>query len=537
MTPFQQVRLWARRAPWPERLAAVVAAALVVTVVSWLLVPGGQGSTNVSAGGGLTGGSTGSQAPASGGAGTGPGAAPGSSPTLTGATGGATSGGTGVAAGGPTGGGGGAAPAGGQPGTGGTPTASGSGCTSPPGSDAGVSATQIKVAIILVNIVGPAANSTFGLESVSQQQATYQAVINAINSSGGIACRKLVVNFYQGNPVDQSNLEQTCQGVISDQPFFVIDYGAYYTYPQIASCYLTSHIPFMTSSPIPAKEQSQYFPYLYSKTLAEVLYKDTVFGLQQRGFFSAANGFKKLGVVYRSCETEFWPEFTGWLHQAGVPSSAIVGHDIGCPTSFDTPSDQEQAILQFKGQGVTNATILNDNGDFSNLTTIAQQQGFDPKWGIPDDGVVPTSYGDQHPDYQNVANALAITGDRYGEEKTPGYPVSAGTAKCNAIFTAAGMPPVYQQPVGTGGSACDQLWMLQTAADHAPTMQKAALSAGLHAAGSFDPSYPWGPNTFASNSYTGSNITYADEFWRVDQFLPSCTCWQVVDRTWHPAAQ
>lgn len=180
---------------------------------------------------------------------------------------------------------------------------------------------------------------------------------------------------------------------------------------------------------------------------------------------------------------------------------------------------------------------MNDNADFSNLTTIAQQQGYRPKWGIPDDGVVPTSYGNQHPDYGNIANALAITGDRYGEEKTPGYPVSPGTARCNAIFSAAHMPPVYQQPVGTGGSACDMLWMLQTAAAHAPAMQRAALAAGLHAAGSFDPSYPWGPNTFASNSFTGSNISYADEFWRVDQFLPGCTCWQVVDSNWHPAFQ
>ena len=542
MTPFQQIRLWARRAPLPERVAALLAVGLVVSVVSWLLASVGPTTTNVAAGGvaGLASGG-GSQAAVSGASGpatpssggssaTGAGGAPLSS--AGGGTGGSGTGG-GVTGGGTTSGGG-ATGGGGTP-TGGTARAAGSGCTSPPGSDAGVTATQIKVAIILVNIVGPAANSTFGLESPTDQQATYQDVVNSINASGGIACRKLVPNFYTGDPVDQSNLEQTCQNVISSGPFFVIDYGAYYTYPQIASCYLTNHIPFMTSSPIPAKEQSQFYPYLWSKTLGDMLYRDTVFGLQQKGFFSASNGFKKLGVVYRDCEPEFWPEFEGWLHQAGVGSSQIVGHDIGCPTGFDTPSDQEQAVLTFRQQGVTHATILNDNGDFSNLTTVAQQQNYKPKWGIPDDGVVPTSYGNQHPDYGNIANALAITGDRYAEEKTPGYPVSAGTAKCNAIFAAAGQPPVYQQPVGTGGSACDQLWMLQVAADHAPAMQRAALAAGLHNAGSFDPSYPWGPNSFAANSFTGANISYADEFWRLVQFLPSCSCWQVVDRTWHPA--
>ena len=49
MLPFQQARLWARRAPTPERVAAVVGAALLVTVVAWLLVPGTGTVTNVGA--------------------------------------------------------------------------------------------------------------------------------------------------------------------------------------------------------------------------------------------------------------------------------------------------------------------------------------------------------------------------------------------------------------------------------------------------------------------------------------------------------
>ena len=48
MTPFQQFRIWARRAPLGERAAAMMAAALVLGVLGWLLVPTGSGtSTNL----------------------------------------------------------------------------------------------------------------------------------------------------------------------------------------------------------------------------------------------------------------------------------------------------------------------------------------------------------------------------------------------------------------------------------------------------------------------------------------------------------
>lgn len=539
MNLFRQFRDWIANTSASERIAAATGAALAIGVLAFLLVPPGNNTNtaNVATGGGSNSqgaasgasGGNGSQSQAAGSASTGASSAgvPSGAGTAGGSSGGSSSGGTS--------GGSGSSPGASTPASSGSQVVTGSGCQSPPGSDQGVTSSEIKVAIIMVNIVGPAANSTFGLESQQAQQATYQDVVNALNASGGIACRKVVPLFFTGDPVDQSGLEQLCQNVISSGPFFVIDYGAYYTFPQIATCYMEAHIPFMTSSPIPAKEQQEFYPYLYSKTLAEVLYKDTAFGLKQEGFFSS--GFKKLGIIYRDCEPEFYGEFVGWLNQAGIPSSEMVSHDIGCPTSFDTPSDQESAVLTFKEQGVTNVTVLNDNADFSNITTIAGQQNFHPRWGIPDDGAVPTSYGSQHPDYAEIPNALAIEGDRYGEEHTPNYPVSSGTAKCNAIFAKAGQPPVYQQPVGTGGSACDQLWTLQAAVDHAPALERSALAAGLVNAGSVDVSYPWGPNNFASNGFTGAHITYADEFWRADEFRESCSCWQVMDDTWHPAVQ
>ena len=67
MRPFQEFRLWARRAPAPERISASMATVLVIALVVWLLVPGsGPKSTNLAATGGGIGGEAGVGAEANG---------------------------------------------------------------------------------------------------------------------------------------------------------------------------------------------------------------------------------------------------------------------------------------------------------------------------------------------------------------------------------------------------------------------------------------------------------------------------------------
>lgn len=391
MTVFQQFRLWLRRAPRGERALAAVAAALVLALAGWLLVPphtsgnaalqsagqpGGasSGSTVTQGGGGsTTAGQSGAAGPGS--------VAAGSTRSVTGPAG--RTGGTGSA---PA-----ATAAAGSRQVAGGRSAS---CTSPPGTDQGVTAGQMNIAIILINLVGQAGNSAFGLPQPAIQQKWFQDVIDATNASGGIACRKVAPVYYQGNPADATNLQQLCLEVAQAKPFFVIDLGAYTVNPDIATCYPKAGLPFRTSSPLPSAQVQQYYPYLFSTTIAEMRYRNTVFGLKQRGFF--AQGFSKLGVIYRDCVQQVPSQYFSWLQQAGIPKSAVVSYDFGCPSSgFASPSDIQQAIIKFKQAGVTHMTEFEDTGDFPNFTNIAQQQQFTPKWGIPDDGVVATTYGTQ----------------------------------------------------------------------------------------------------------------------------------------------
>ena len=522
MTAFQQFRLWGRRAPLGERIAAAVGAALAVAVLAYLVVPASPQSSSTLLQSPDTSSVTGSTATTgssqtSSTTGTTTGSTPQAGPATTGGAHGGTSGGTVL----------GGASGAGATGGGSAGTTSGGGCVSPPGTDQGITSTQIKMAIILFQISGSFGNQALNLPPADVQQRYYQIVTNSINAQGGVACRKLVPVFFTVNPLDQSDLQQKCLDVADAGVFMAIDDGGYSTTPALLSCFAQHQIPLYDQLPIADKIVQGGYPYLFAEGSLDQLYRNTVFALKQRGFFDPAKGFVKVGYLYRNCNPEIPGLVQGWLKQAGVASGAIVTFNEGC-SAGDNPANDQQAVLTFQRAGVTH--VIQTQADWSDFTRIAQQQGFKPKYGLPDDPVVAVTYGSTHPDYANLADAITITSYRTGEERTPGYPLSAGTLKCNAIMKAAGQPPVYEQPVGQGGFACDQLWQAAAMIRNAPMLKRTSLVDGLRATKTLDFSYPMGPPDFS-----GVKVTVGGQTWRPLQFLSSCNCWRVVDRNFHPA--
>jgi hypothetical protein len=520
MRPFQEFRLWSRRAPTGERISAGVATALAIALLAWLLVPGGGTSaTNLTAsGGGISGG-------AAQGEGAGAGAGAGGAAAGPGATGGAAS--SAGAAG--ASGAGGTSRAGSAPGAGGTAAggALAPGCPSAPAGVPGVSNSQIKVAVTLTNIVGPAANSIFGIASPADQQKWYEAVIDDLNKQGGVGCRKIVPTFYPTNPTDQNELQQRCLQIVQSGAFAEIDNGSYAIYPQ-KHCFAQHRMPFFGGYILFRSEIDQFYPYLFNISEFDTVDKNAVFALKDRGFFNVPAN-EKIGFTYRDCDKPLVNKWLGWLAQAGVSGSKLVTYNFGCPAVFASPSDIQAAVLKFRQNNVTRITAHQIVGDFANFSNVAQQQGFHPKYGLPDESIIDVAYGSQAPNPDNIKDAIAIAQGRSGEERTPGAQPSGGTAKCNAIYQAHGLPPTYKLAPGAG-YVCSQLWMFQAAIANAPAVHPAALAAGLQKAKSVDVSYPAGPNDFS-----GTRQTTGGQFWRVAQFKGDCKCWQVIDPTFHPS--
>jgi len=514
MRPCQEFRFWARRAPTGERIAAGAAAALVIALVAWMLVPGSErGATSLAAAGGGLGATAGGRSD------TGAGAAGSAAQAAGRAAAGSSAGGAAGAAGNASG------PAGASS-TGGGSGPVGPGCPPLAAGTKGVSATQIKLAVMLVDIAGPAADSTFGIAPPEQQKADYDALIDSFNKAGGVACRKLVAQYYQVNPADQNDQQNKCLTAVQAEPFVVVDPGSYsFTSPM---CFPLHHLPYFGGFFNSVQQSHDAYPYLFNLGTYDHLYRDTALGFRDRGAFNPSTGFKKLGLIYRDCHKELVDQEFASLHQAGLRDDQIVSYDFGCPSAFASPSDIQQAILKFKSAGVTHATGVYVYGDLANFTNVAQQQGFHPQYLLADDGIIAISYGNLRPNPANIANALAITSGRYAEERTPGLSPTGGTAACDAMYAAHGLPPTYKVDP-EAGNACNELWMIKAAAEHAPVLSAETLAAGLQRTKSIDFSYPNGPNDFS-----GPQVTLGGEFWRVTQYFPDCSCWRVIDPNFRP---
>jgi hypothetical protein len=537
MTPFQEFRLWARRAPVGERAAAGVAAVLALVLFAWLLVPAGGddaelatfgGGAGAAVGGTETGGGGGAGGAGTSGSGNGGGSgATGTGVAITGGGGGGGGGAGGAGAGGggaaPDGGGG-AAPEGGQA----PPAAEGAQCPPAPDGVRGVSEGEIKVAGILTDIVGPAANDLFGIPSVEQQRAYFDATLKAINAEGGIACRQVALQLYRGNPTDRNALQRLCLEIVQAGHFVVLDTGSYAAFPQ-KQCFAQNGVPYFGGYFLYRDEQQAFFPFLFNLQMMEPLHRNTVFGLKELGFFDAGQGFKKLGFLHQSCNPSTIKNIQQALGEVGITGDKVVPYDLGCPSVFASPADLSQAVLTFQRQGVTHVSVFDSVGDFTNFTNVAEQQRFRPRYGIPDEALISISYGNQPPNPNQLDNALAITSARNGEERTPGSQPSEGTQRCNAIYEGAGIGNVYELK-SLAGNMCNQWWMIRAAANNAPSLQPDALAAGLQRAGSIETSFPTGPM-----DWSREGTTTGGQFWRPAKFEKGCACWKLVAPEFRPS--
>lgn len=506
MNVFVEFRRWIREASVTERSRTAIAASAAIALLVWLLVPGSTSDHTPSSDTAIAGGEPTANSSQT--------SVAGSTPTTS----------NGSAASGTVG----SAGSSSAPGAAATSGATSSSCVSPPGAAPGVTGSQIKISFSLVALSGGVANAVLGIPAVDEQKATYQAVVDAINDAGGIACRKIVPLFFNVNTSDHSDQQTKCLDITAAGVYANVDAGGFASFPNM-QCFGQHHVAFFGNNLSFSDEAERSYPYMFEMGLYDRVYHDTVMALRDRGFFNAGNGFKKLGLVFRSCNTQVIRSENAWLNQVGVADSQIVAYDVGCPDAFANPADIQQAVLKFKTSGVTHVTTVNFLADMANFTKVAQQQGFKPVYGLADDNLVAISYGNLRPDPDNIDGAVAIAANRDGEERTAGVTPTAGTARCNAILEPRGLGNVYDKAAFTG-YACDQLWMLQAALEHAPNIQQEFLAAGLQRIKSIDFSYPAGPADFS-----GNRVTTGGQFWRAVHYLRSCSCWQLIDREFHPS--
>jgi hypothetical protein len=400
----------------------------------------------------------------------------------------------------------------------------------PRGTAPGISTSAVKVAITVVDISGGSfTNATVGIPTVAQQEQYWNLVAKSINGSGGAGCRTIQLSFTNVNPVDTADAEQSCLTIANSHPYMVLDSGAL-TEIGASDC-IPAAKEILISQFLTPDQLSKYFPYdIQPNDVPTDGLRNGVLGLKQLGYFSTAKGFKKLGVLYGTCNPSLIAAERSALKQAKIPSSKVVEFNLGCPTSF-TAASMEQAVLLFKSDGVTDVTNAGDGGATASFTEEASLQHYRPVYALTDDQVtLPSVSANEAGNPANLKGAVNVTASGYGEAQTPGFKPSAGTKKCDAIYATAGLPSVYKQLDGYGGAVCIDLWFVEAVLNHATSVQPGKLPAAIHAIGSVMYPYPSGPIDYGA---APEGSTYGVGYWRPEYYVESCKCWQVPESAWH----
>lgn len=535
MTPFLQFRLWARNGPVAERVGVAGVFLVLVGRICWALVPVGSQSPATNVGTIGSGGAPATSGGVAGGAGATSGsvAAGGSvSPvsTVSGAAGGGgavagVGGGTGSAATvrTPNGSGGSVTPVSGGP-------APAGGCGTLTSTDQGVTSTEVHIDIDVANLAGQAGNQLVGLPPAQEEEAMFQAAINAVNKAGGIRCRKLVAKYYEVDALDPSSLQAACLQIVADHPFALIDQGlgspSGSTTPR--DCPPSYKVPLFGALNVSQAELNQYGPYLIgARASIQGITNDYVYALNRLGWLAHA---KKVGLLEQDCIPGLNSLVLSDLAKVGVPSSKVSTFDFGCPDQIPSPSQVEQAVLQFKTAGVTN--VMDDGGYENYFSKDAQSQDYHPAYSVGDgEGEVALWDNPQFgPDATNFSGGIAITDSQYGAENTPGTAFNAETAACDKAMAAEGLPSAEKSPDAESGTSCVLVDLLAIAADNAPSLVRADLAAGIQRAGTVQFAFPDGPGNFAQ-----SGGLHGGGFWRVDTWVTSCSCFRVSTPTYTPS--
>ena len=561
MSQYLQFRRWVRSSAPAEKALTAAVLVVVLGLIGWALVPtGSPGGNPLAVGtGGVTGGTAQSPATSAGvggnpaqpsGAGTNrsvisTGIGGSGLPSAAGGSGGAPSsvasgggsagaGGSGGGGGSPLtlpGGGGGGSGSGGGPGGGGAPASCG-----PAGStDTGVTSTQVRVADILLDLAGAIGNSAVEQPSPQIQQQVAQSLVTYINSHGGIDCRKLVVDFFNANPIDPTSTHNVCLQIEQDHVFAVL--GGF-AYPEGANdCLAQYHIPLIANiSPTPS-EGRQYYPYLMSTSPDPTVdYKNAIFGMRDRGFFTSAQGFQKLSILEDDCSPEINQAVYTYLIQAGVPAGAIVKDEFSCPSGgFPPPNQMSQFATQDHLNGITNVVVVTGGGSLQEYSNFAKGQSYKPKYLVSDyDGMLVTATGSTGPDPTNFDGTVATTDTRFGEYTTPGLS-DATTQACIAILAKGGNPSSDVTGSYLSGGACNIFLLFADAAAHDVGLKKAGLAQGLGQVGRFPMAYPNSDSIYGEPGLTTPVKLSGGDYWWTIEFYASCTCWRVINKTEHPS--
>lgn len=345
--------------------------------------------------------------------------------------------------------------------------------------------------------------SALGLEGadVGDQEAVAKAIINDINSRGGVAGRKLVPVFYdikfeEADRNPDAAAQKACARWTEDRPVFAaINQIIAIPDKTLITCLAKRQTPLVHVGPVlrPQSIFSRFTPYLYAPTFPslERLMHPWMQRAAAHGYFMGWNattggpssGDVKIGIL--SDRSRYGPDFTRVVRQEMDRQRRLVAATFEWSGGLSNASNEmNQAVLRFRNAGVTH--VIASNGALFFFSTAAASQNYWPRYTVSTDNQ-PTILQRNSPrePRNSLTGAMGVGWNPtldVDSARDPGD-VSAAQTRCRKIMRQAGQNTSMRDAFALHVRACDGFNLLVTA------IKKGGLSAtgiqrGVEAMGS-----------------------------------------------------
>jgi hypothetical protein len=433
----------------------------------------------------------------------------------------------------------------GAPGTGGSATGpaggGGAGAAAPSGAvGPGITADKVHIGVAYFPDAA-AANSSLGADSnAGDQRDYYNAVIDDVNSRGGVAGRKMVPIYHEyktasSEPFDAQS-EQACNRWTKDNKVFAIAFRG----RVLQECARKAGA-LMLAGDGEAGPTYASLPNLVDPDgiRLERLGAATVLGLNRDRYFQPTPEWPtgNIGVIT-------WQDrsFEYGVREGYVPALASLRLEptetayIAVPQNVGAIADASaavsNAVLRFRSQGVDHVLIQDGPAGvfgLGGLTLLflnnAKSQNYFPRYGfnannVPGFEVYPADQ--QH-------GMLAVDFSDYEPEKDAGIAPNAARERCFAIMKKRGVATSEKATAVTAAAACDEVWFLETLLRKAP---EPTLQGALQAAAGLGTSYR---SPYVYGTRFGPNRRDGAELARNARFDDACACMRFTTAPYAPA--
>jgi len=329
----------------------------------------------------------------------------------------------------------------------------------------GVTDTTVKIGFIIVDQTQLKKLLRFDSPEVGDVKGQIEALVADANSRGGIGGRTIepVIVVFDALLDSPDTEEKLCRTFTEDDPVFAV-----VLYGQVQSnarpCYANRRTLMIDQTFFPVDQQTleEFSPYLWQPLMPEYgkLLSGLAVALSANQFF--ADG-AKLGIVgidspenRRVVDEDLFPT----LASLSVEPSRIQWID---PTSGATlQAGQDQAVLEFKDQGIDRVIVVGGSRLLAFLVTTAVPQEYFPRYAI-------TSF--DNPDFIKREMPMALDG-AIGISIQPAFdvadseyprPGNASEQRCIDVLSAAGHAFAERANMREALVYCDAIALLEQA--------------------------------------------------------------------------